>query len=80
MSFNTTAKARIIANKKLGTVKLVVAFNVHKKYDKHDNLYYAFPIQKKCDYVSGDIDPTEVLNTLTQASIYIRSNNIELVA
>jgi hypothetical protein len=80
MSFNTNAKARIIANKKLGTVKLVVAFNVHKKYDKDDNLYYSFPVQKKCDYVSGDIDPAEVLNTLTQASVYIRSNNIELVA
>jgi hypothetical protein len=77
---NTPAKAKIIKNKKLGTVKVVVAFNVHLKENAKGELVYAFPSQQKCAYVSGDINPTEVLNTLTNASSVIRSSAIELVA
>jgi len=77
---NTAAKAKIVKNKKLGTVKLVVAFNVHLQEDKSGKLYYAFPVQKKCAYVSGDLLATDVLNTLTNACSVLRTNNIELVA
>jgi hypothetical protein len=79
VAVNTPAKARLIFNKKLGTVKVVVAFNVHKKYNKNNELYYAFPTQAKSAYVSGDLQAEEVLQTLHTASKVLRTNNIELV-
>lgn len=79
VALQTPAKAKLIFNKKLGTVKVVVAFNVHKKVNNDGKIVNAFPVQSKCAYVSGDIDPTEVLQTLHNAAKVIRSNNIELV-
>lgn len=76
---NTPAKAKVIFNKKLGTVKVVVAFNVHKKYNKNGELVNAFPVQQKCAYVSGDIAQTEVLNVLHNASKMLNTTNIQLV-
>ena len=79
VALNTPAKAKLVFNEKLGTVKVVVAFNVHKKVREDGTIVNAFPVQSKCAYVSGDIDPTEVLQTLHNASKVIRSTNIELV-
>jgi len=76
---NTTAKAKVIVNKKLNTVKVVVAFNVHKKLNNKNEVVYAFPVQAKCAYVSGDIDKTEVLQALHNASKQLNTNNIQLV-
>lgn len=76
---NTPAKAKLIFNKKLGTVKVVVAFNVHKKYNKNGELVNAFPVQAKCAYVSGDLAPTEVLSAVSNASRLLNTNNIEIV-
>ena len=76
---NTPAKAKLIFNKKLGTVKVVVAFNVHKKYNNKNELVHAFPVQAKCAYVSGDLDPTEVLNAIANASKTLNTNNIQIV-
>lgn len=79
VAFNTPAKAKIIFNKKLGTVKVIVAFNVYKKINKNDELVYAFPPQKDCAYVSGDLEPTEVLQALHLASRNLNTQNIEVV-
>jgi hypothetical protein len=76
---NTPAKAKLIFNKKLGTVKVVVAFNVHKKFNNNGELVNAFPVQNKCAYVSGDVSPTEVLNVIANASKTLNTNNIEIV-
>ena len=76
---NTSAKAKVIVNKKLNTVKVVVAFNVHKKLNNKNEVVYAFPVQAKCAYVSGDIDKTEVLQALHNASKQLNTNNIQLV-
>jgi hypothetical protein len=76
---NTPAKAKVIFNKKLGTCKVVVAFNVHKKFNNNGDLVNAFPVQAKCAYVSGDIAQTEVLNVLAIASKTLNTNNIEVV-
>jgi hypothetical protein len=76
---NTPAKAKLIFNKKLGTVKVVVAFNVHKKLNNKNELVHAFPVQSKCAYVSGDLQHTEVLNALINAQKTLNTNNIELV-
>lgn len=79
VAVNTPAKAKIVFNKKLGTVKVIVAFNVYKKLNKNDELVYAFPAQKDCAYVSGDLEPTEVLSTLQKASRQLNTSNIEVV-
>lgn len=76
---NTPAKAKLIFNKKLGTVKVVVAFNVHKKINKNNELVHAFPVQAKCAYVSGDLQPTEVLQALQNASQMLNTSNIQVV-
>lgn len=77
---NTPAKAKLVFNKKLGTVKVVIAFNVHKKINNKNELVHAFPVQAKCAYVSGDVDATEVLNVIAKASKQLNTNNIEIVA
>ena len=76
---NTPAKAKLIFNKKLGTVKVVVAFNVHKKLNANNELVHAFPVQSKCAYVSGDLLATDVLNALQQASKTLNTTNIQIV-
>ncbi|CAB4241629.1 hypothetical protein UFOVP71_167 [uncultured Caudovirales phage] len=79
VAVNTPAKAKIVFNKKLGTVKVVVAFNVYKKLNKNDELVYAFPSQKDCAYVSGDLEPEEVFQALQSASRTLNTKNIEVV-
>jgi hypothetical protein len=77
---NTPAKAKIVYNKKLGTVKVVVAFNVHKKINNKGELVHAFPVQTKCAYVSGDINFADVNTTLAKAMHTLNTNNVEVVA
>lgn len=77
---NTPAKAKLIFNKKLGTVKVVIAFNVHKKFNNKNELVHAFPVQAKCAYVSGDVQATEVLDVIAKASAQLNTKNIEIVA
>jgi hypothetical protein len=76
---NTPAKAKLIVNKKLGTVRVVVAFNVHKKVREDGKIVNAFPVQSKCAFVSGDVDATEVLQVLHTASKTLNTSNIQLV-
>ena len=78
--FNTLAKAKLVHNKKLGLYKLVVAFNVYETKKQFNTIVYKFPVQAKCNYVSGDISIDDVANTLQKAKIALRTNNIELVA
>lgn len=80
--FNTQAKAKLVKNSKLKLYKLVVAFNVYEKRAQfsEDNLVYKFPIQKQCDYVSGDITLEQVADTIAQAERALGTNNIVLVA
>jgi hypothetical protein len=79
VAVNTPAKAKLVINKKLGTVKVVVAFNVHKKINARGELVHAFPVQQKCAYVSGDVDATDVLDVLQRASKQLNTKNIQLV-
>ena len=51
-----TAQAKIILNRKLNTVRILVAFNVYKNADGK----YAFPPQRACAYVSGDMRDEDV--------------------
>jgi hypothetical protein len=61
--FNTLvkAKAKLIKNKKLDTLRLIVAFNVYETTAKGA---FKFPAQSNCAYVSGDLQEEDVLNAL----------------
>lgn len=74
---NTIAKAKIVKNKKLGLYKLVVAFNITRRHPVTDKLI--FPVQKQCDFVSGDIAFVELGDALRQAESALRTNNIVFV-
>lgn len=64
------AKAKLIKNKKLDTLRLIVAFNVYEKTEKGE---YKFPVQAKCAYVSGDLDAADVLSALETAKRTVRA-------
>jgi hypothetical protein len=72
----TKARAKLVKNAKLKTLRLVVAFNVYETNAKGE---YKFPVSKKCDYVSGDLSAEDVLNAINTAKQVLRTNNIELV-
>jgi hypothetical protein len=72
----TKARAKLVKNAKLKTLRLVVAFNVYETNKKGE---YKFPVSKKCDYVSGDLQEEDVFNALNNAKQVLRTNNIELV-
>lgn len=75
-ALTTLARAKIVKNKKLQTLRLVVAFNVYEQNKKGE---YKFPVAKKCDYVSGDLQVGDVLNAVENAKRVLRTNNIEFV-
>jgi len=72
----TKARAKLVKNAKLKTLRLVVAFNVTETNAKGES---KFPVSKKCDYVSGDLQAEDVLNAINTAKQVLRTNNIELV-
>ena len=72
----TKAKAKLVKNSKLKTLRLIVAFNVYETNAKGE---WKFPVNKKCDYVSGDLLEDDVFNAINTAKQVLRTNNIELV-
>jgi hypothetical protein len=69
------AKAKLIKNKKLKTLRLIVAFNVFETNAKGE---LKFPQQSKCAYVSGDLHTDDVFTALDCARRAVRAE-IELV-
>jgi hypothetical protein len=59
-----------------------IAFNVHKEL-VGTNYKFKFPVQSKCNYVSGDLLAedlqTEVQRTIITAQKSLRTNNIVFV-
>ena len=82
MFTNCIAYAKLVYNKKLKAYKVQFAFNVHKKL-VGTNYKYIFPVQSKCNYVSGDLLAenleAEVQRTIITASKTLRTNNIVIV-
>ena len=78
--YNTLAKAKLVFYKEKNCYKVVIAFNVTQTDAKGR---YIFPPQKKCDYVSGDINKKvlqkELLRVLALAKEILRTDNIEFV-
>lgn len=81
------AKAKLVFNKNLKTYKLVVAFNAHKQFKKdkwgNEKVVYAFPVQAKCAYVSGDICAktlqADLVKMLPTVYSTLRTNSVEFV-
>lgn len=65
------AKAKLVKNAKLKTLRLVVAFNV---YETNAKGQYKFPVQSKCAYVSGDLNVSDVFNALEAAKSAVRAD------
>jgi hypothetical protein len=82
MLTNCIAYAKLVYNKKLNAYKMQIAFNVHKEL-VGTNYKYKFPVQAKCNYVSGDLLAedlqTEVQRTIVTAQKSLRTNNIVFV-
>ena len=82
MFTNCIAYAKLVYNKKLNAYKMQIAFNVHKKL-VGTNYKYSFPVQSKCNYVSGDLlaenIEAEVSRTIATAQKVLRTHNIVIV-
>ena len=82
MLTNCIAYAKLVYNKKLNAYKMQIAFNVHKEL-VGTNYKFKFPVQSKCNYVSGDLLAedlqAEVQRTIITAQKSLRTNNIVFV-
>jgi hypothetical protein len=82
MFTNCIAYAKLVYNKKVKAYKLQIAFNVHKEL-VGTNYKYKFPVQAKCNYVSGDLLvetlEAELERTVAFAQRTLRTNNIVIV-
>ena len=82
MFTNCIAYAKLVYNKRLKAYKVQIAFNVHKKM-VGDEIKYVFPVQKQCNYVSGDLladnIEAEVQRTVASAQQNLRTTNIVFV-
>ena len=76
------AYAKLVYNKKINAYKVQIAFNVHKEL-VGTNYKYKFPVQAKCNYVSGDLLAEnlqeEVARCIVTAQKTLRTNNIVFV-
>ena len=82
MFTNCVAYAKLVYNKKLNAYKVQIAFNVHKKL-VGTSVKHKFPVQAKCNYVSGDLLAenleAELQRTVATAKTVLRTNNIVIV-
>jgi hypothetical protein len=82
MLTNCIAYVKLIKNKKLNTYKAQFAFNVHKKM-VGDEIKYVFPVQAKCNYVSGDLSAENLNEELQRVVAFaqhtLRTTNVQIV-
>ena len=82
MFTNCIAYAKLVYNKRLKAYKVQIAFNVLKKI-VGEEVKYVFPVQAKCNYVSGDLLAdnleAEVERVVASAQQRLRTTNIVFV-
>lgn len=76
MLHNTLAKAKLVKSKIKKHYRIFIAFNVYERTKKGD---WKFPVQAKCNYVSGDFELEDLARVLNSAKAQLRTNNIEIV-
>ena len=78
--FAQVAKAKLVYVKNKETYKIIVAFNVT---ETNKNGQYKFPVQSKCNFVSGDIAyetlQKDTQRIIAQAKEVLRTDNIVFV-
>ena len=74
MFTNCIAYAKLVYNKKLKAYKVQIAFNVHKKL-VGTSYKYSFPVQSKCNYVSGDLLAEDLQNEV-QRTVALAQQNL----
>lgn len=74
---SSLARAKIVKNNKLKTLRLIIAFNV---FEISANGSYKFPVQSKCDYVSGDLQAGDILSAVARAQQQLGTDRIEFVS
>jgi hypothetical protein len=67
------AYAKLVYNKKLNAYKVQIAFNVHKKL-VGTSYKYSFPVQAKCNYVSGDLLAEDLQNEVQRTVAYAQQS------
>ena len=76
------AYAKLVYNKKLNAYKMQIAFNVHKEL-VGTSYKMRFPVQSKCNYVSGDLLAenlqAELATVLPSVYKQLRTNSVEFV-
>lgn len=75
-SRNTVANVKVVKNKKLGLVRIVVAFNLSQRNQLTGRLI--FPSYAKCAYVSGDFCEDEMLTQMQRAATILRTQNLQI--
>ena len=82
MFTNCIAYAKLVYNKKKEMYKMQIAFNVHKEL-VGTSYKMRFPVQAKCNYVSGDLLAenlqNEVQRTVASAQQHLRTTQIVFV-
>ena len=73
MLTNCIAYAKLVYNKKLNSYKMQIAFNVHKKL-VGTSYKYSFPVQSKCNYVSGDLLAENLQNEVQRTVAFAQQN------
>lgn len=77
---NLAAKAKLIYNEERGYYRVVAAFNV-TEVDRRGRL--KFPVQRKCDYVSGDLCyytlEKDLDRVIAEAKAVLRTDIIEFI-
>jgi hypothetical protein len=80
MQTTCVAKAKLVYRKEKEVYRIVIAFNVSERTKKGD---LKFPVEKKCDFVSGDISyeslEKDVNRIVAQAKEVLRTDNIVFV-
>jgi anaerobic ribonucleoside-triphosphate reductase len=77
--FNSVARAKIVESKHVNRNKyrLVCAFNVTDTYEVFGMLKFKFPVQAKCNYVSGDFYIHDLDKEIARAKRHLRTERIE---
>ena len=73
---NNTAYAKLSFCKKLQLFKMLVAFNVTQRNAKGKLL---FPVQQKCNFVSGHFELQDLHKQLANAQDVLRTQKIVIV-
>lgn len=78
--FNNVARVNLVESKNLkdNKYRLVCAFHITETFVNYQGtLTFKFPIQKKCNYVSGDFHISKLDREITRAKSYLRTERLE---